>query len=127
MSPTAARPAPGDQVRAHGERVAGSEKLEWLARAGLLARGVVYAIVGVLALQLALGNGGDTTTQQGALRRIADQQFGQVLLIAVAVGLFGYAVWRLLRAALGHGRETTDDTKDRIAGVASGIAYALCS
>jgi hypothetical protein len=50
-----------------------------------------------------------------------------ILLLLLATGLAGYAVWRLVRAALGHGPEASDDTKERIAGFASGIAYAsLC-
>ena len=69
-------------ARAHGERVARTPQFEWLARAGLAARGVVYAIIGVLALKLALGSGGGkATNQQGALKEIAHQSFGQVLLV----------------------------------------------
>src|SRR5262245_42616861 len=113
-----------DQAEATGERVARSQQLEWLARAGLVARGVVYAVVGLLAIKVALGDGGKTTSQQGALATIADQPLGTVMIALLAIGLLGYASWRLLRAALGHGREASDDTKDRIAGVASGIAYA---
>ncbi len=111
----------------HGERAARSPQFEWLARAGLVARGVVYAIVGVLALKLALGSGGKATDQQGALKTIAGQPFGKALLVLMAIGLAGYATWRIVRAALGHGREQQDDAKDRVAGLASGIAYAaLC-
>jgi hypothetical protein len=111
-----------------GEDVARSDHLEWLARAGLVARGVVYGIIGVLAVKVALGGGGKTTDQQGALKSMAGEPFGKVLLIVLAIGLFGYALWRLVRAAIGHGPETgDDDTKDRISGVVSGIAYgALC-
>jgi hypothetical protein len=111
-----------------GEDVAHSEHLEWLARAGLVARGVVYALIGVLAVKVALGSGGETTDQQGALKTIAGQPFGKVLLALVAIGLAGYALWRLVRAGIGHGPETgEDDTKDRISGLVSGIAYgALC-
>src|SRR4029079_11690740 len=47
------------------------------------------------------------------------------LLVLMAVGLAGYSIWRLLRAALGHGPEASDDTKERIAGLASGIAYGI--
>jgi len=119
--------APVREVRAQGEEVAQTDTFEYLARAGLIARGVVYGIIGILALKLALGDGGETTNQQGALQTIAQGPFGKVLLALMAVGLLGYAAWRLIRAALGHGPEATDDTKDRIAGVASGIAYAaLC-
>jgi hypothetical protein len=119
--------APVREVRAQGEEIAQTDTFEYLARAGLIARGVVYGIIGILALKLALGDGGETTNQQGALQTIAQGPFGKVLLALMAVGLLGYAAWRLIRAALGHGPEATDDTKDRIAGVASGIAYAaLC-
>lgn len=96
-----------------------------LARAGLAARGLVYAVIGVLAVELALGQGGGADNQTGALRTIARQPFGKVLLVLVAIGLAGYAAWRLLRAAAGHGAEQRDDRGDRIAALASGIAYVV--
>jgi hypothetical protein len=116
--------APARQARSKAERVARTKQFEWLARAGLAARGVVYAVIGVLAVKLALGDGGKTTNQQGALKTIAHQPFGKVLLILVAIGLFGYALWRLVRAAIGHGREEADDTKDRVDSAFSGFGYA---
>lgn len=116
---------PVRQARIHGERVARKPQFEWLARAGLAARGAVYAVIGILALKLALGSGGKATNQQGALKEIAGQPFGKTLLVLVAIGLGGYALWRLVRAALGHGPEQHDDGKDRIAALASGIAYTI--
>ena len=127
-TPTA-RPggAPLREARAHGEGIARTPQFEWFARSGLAARGVVYLVIGVLAIKLALGDGGKATNQQGALQTIAKQPFGTALLIMVAVGLAGYASWRLLRAALGHGPEGADDAKERVDGVVSGIGYAaLC-
>src|SRR5215217_9094739 len=119
--------APAREARGKAEDVAHARQFEWLARAGLVSRGVIYAIIGVLAIKLALGDGGKTTNQKGALETIVQQPFGKVLLILTAVGLAGYAIWRLVRAAIGHGPEASDDTKERIAGFASGIAYAsLC-
>jgi hypothetical protein len=121
------REGPVDQAHEKGEDFAHTRTFEWLARAGLAARGVIYAVIGVLAIKLALGDGGKTTNQNGALQTIAKQPFGKALLIVVAVGLAGYATWRLLRAAIGHGPESSDDTKERVAGVVSGIAYgAVC-
>lgn len=115
-------------ARRHGERLGHGRALDVLARAGLATRGVVYAIIGVLALKLALGDGGRTTSQQGALRTIADRPFGTVLLTVVAIGLAGYALWRLARAAIGHGREQDDSAFDRVAGAAAGISYGvLCA
>ena len=116
--------APLREARAHGESIARTPQFEWFARAGLAARGVVYIVIGVLAIKLALGDGGKATNQQGALQTIAKQPFGTVLLIMVAGGLAGYASWRLLRAAIGHGPEDADDAKERIDGLVSGIGYA---
>jgi hypothetical protein len=116
---------PVRQAQAKGDDVARSPQFEWLARAGLVARGVIYAIIGVLAIKVALGEGGKTTSQQGALETIVRQPFGKALLILMAIGLAGYATWRLVRAAIGHGPEASDDTKERIDGLASGIGYLL--
>ncbi|MBA3747067.1 MAG: DUF1206 domain-containing protein [Solirubrobacterales bacterium] len=110
-----------------GERVAGRREFAWLARAGLVARGVSYGIIGILALKLAFGSGGETTSQQGALQTIAGEPFGQVLLIAMAVGLAGYAIWRLVRAGIGHGSEQDDSVGERVAGAASGWRTPRCA
>ena len=82
-------------------------------------------MIGILAVKLALGDGGKTTNQSGALRTIAQQPFGEGLLILVAIGLAGYSLWRLFRASLGHGPEDSDSGLDRVSAFASGIAYAL--
>jgi hypothetical protein len=117
----------GDKAKRGGEELAGAKPMGWLARAGLLARGVVYFVIGLLALELALGEGGSTTDQQGAMKAISGQAFGKVLLVLLAIGLASYAIWRLTRAAVGHGAEQRDETSDRIAALASGISYAgLC-
>ena len=89
-------------------RFVNSTLFERLARSGFLARGLVYGIIGVLALKLAIGSGGKTTNQQGAMRTLAQQPLGKALLVGLAVGLAGYAMWRLTRAALGRGPEGSD-------------------
>jgi hypothetical protein len=115
-------------IKAGGEGLVRSDCFEWLARAGFAARGIVYVIIGILAIKLAAGAGGTTANQQGALRAIGRQPFGEVLLILVAIGLGGYALWRLVRALLGHGPEGSDSGVDRVAALASGIVYAgLCA
>lgn len=126
QTPSKSRPV--QHAAVGGEMVARSDGFEWLARAGFVARGLIYGIIGILAIKLAAGAGGKTTNQQGALRTIAHQPFGKVLLILVAIGLAGYALWRLVRALLGHGPEDSDSSFDRVAAFASGIVYAgLCA
>src|SRR5439155_685207 len=71
---------------------------------------------------------GTTTSQQGALKTVAQQPLGKVLLILVAVGLGGYASWRLVRGFLGHGAEASDSGFDRVTAFGSGLVYAsLCA
>lgn len=118
-----AAPAPVRRAQQTGSDFTRSHAYEWLARAGMMARAVTYAIVGVLAVKLALGDGGKATDQQGALKAVARQPFGEALLILLAAGLFGYAAWRLTRAAIGHGREGSDDAKSRVSGAISGLMY----
>jgi len=115
----------GNKAKQGGEELAHAKTLGWLARAGLVARGVVYGIIGLLALKLALGDGGKATNQEGALQTIAHQSFGELLLVLVAIGLGGYSLWRLVRAAVGHGAEQRDSTFDRISALDSGIAYGI--
>jgi len=113
---------------AYGEELAHSTGFEWLARAGFVARGVIYVIIGILAVKLATGSNGTTANQQGALATVAHQPFGKVMLVLLAVGFAGYALWRLTRALLGHGPEGADRGLDRIAAFASGAVYAgLCA
>ena len=82
-------------TRDAAQRAEQSPWLERAARLGYLARGLLYAVVGLAALQVALGSGGQTQGKTGALRDLARQPYGSALLIAVAVGLGGYALWRL--------------------------------
>jgi hypothetical protein len=89
-----------DTLTHKGRRAAHGEGAEWLGRTGLVAQGVIYALVGVLALQVAI-DGRDAAAQpdkEGALHLIAEQPFGTVLLGALALGFAAYALWRLAQA-----------------------------
>jgi len=112
-------------AEAAGESFVQSSAFELLSRAGFVARGLIYAIIGILALKLAFGHGGKLTDQKGALHTVANQPFGKVLLTLLAIGLGGYSLWRLVRAAIGHGPEGSDKGFDRVAAFASGIAYGV--
>src|SRR5215208_22253 len=87
---------PAHEARRKAEQ--GSGWYAWVARAGLVAKGISFAIVGVLALELAFGGGGKATSRQGALATIADEWWGKVLLIALAAGFAAYALWRVVQA-----------------------------
>ena len=91
-----------------------------LGRFGYAAEGLVYALIGILAVQVALGRGGATTDNKGALTRIAQAPFGRFLLIAIALGFVGYACWRFLQAALDPEGKGTDPK-----GIATRLGYAI--
>jgi uncharacterized protein DUF1206 len=71
---------------------------EWLARVGLVAKGVSYGILGVLAVGVAVGKGGKTTSRSGALAELAQHPFGKFLLVVLAIGFASYALWRIVQA-----------------------------
>jgi Domain of Unknown Function (DUF1206) len=120
-----------EQLRHARRGRTGGEGLAWLARAGFVARGLNYLLIGVLALQLAAGHRSThAANQQGALETVEHQPLGKVLLVLVAVGLAGYASWRLVRAAGFVGPEGgRDDTfVDRVVAGGSGFFYGgLCA
>jgi hypothetical protein len=82
--------------------------IERLARVGYVAYGVVYVLVGVLALQAAFSGGGKTASQEGALHSILLAPLGRVLLGMVALGLLAYAMWRLFQGVLDPEKEGRD-------------------
>ncbi len=78
---------------------------QWLARLGYTARGIVYVLVGGLALFSSVG-GGDSDSKS-ALHVILEQPLGRIWLGLIAVGLLGFIAWRLAQAfanADGHPR-----------------------
>jgi hypothetical protein len=72
--------------------------VEHLARIGYGAKALLYITIGILAAQAGLGRGGRTTDTHGALEAMYGVTLGRVLLIVVAAGLLGYALWRVVQA-----------------------------
>ena len=94
--------------------------IEMLARVGYASRGVIYITIGGLAVALARGSGGETTDSRGVLQRIADAPFGKAALAIIALGLAGYAVWRMTEA-LANPAALGSDAKDVFRRVAHGV------
>jgi Domain of Unknown Function (DUF1206) len=95
-------------------------------RAGYAARGVVYVLVGFLALRAAW-RGGQAEGAQGALATLTDEAWGTAVLWAIAIGLFCYAAWRLIDAWLDldrHGAEAKGIVA-RMALVVTGVVHAM--
>ncbi|WP_307813844.1 DUF1206 domain-containing protein [Streptomyces sp. N35] len=93
----------GRTAGAATRRSAEDQTLSAAGRAGFAARGVVYVLIGALAVQMALGGGGKSADRQGALSKIAEQPFGKFMLWALVVGFGSMALWRASRAVLTRG------------------------
>lgn len=102
---------------------ANSRPMGWLARAGLTARGVVYLVMGWLAVLVAMGARAQVD-QRGALAEVLSKPAGAALVWLMAIGFAAYALWRLSEAAFGVTGEGPG-AGPRLKSLARGIAYAL--
>jgi hypothetical protein len=112
---------PAEEAKQRGR--SGSGWYAWLARAGLVAKGVSFGIVAVLAIKLAVGDGGKATSREGALHALAGQTFGEVILILLVLGFTAYALWRFVEAWAAPGDDAKKWAK-RLGSVGRGLIYA---
>jgi hypothetical protein len=103
-----------------------SASLELVARAGLIAYGVVHLLIGWLAVQIAWSaSDSKSADTSGALKTLASQPFGKVLLWLVAIGLVALALWQASEAIWGYrNRAGAERTRKQLASGASAIIYA---
>jgi Domain of Unknown Function (DUF1206) len=105
-------------------RRARSRWTELFGRLGFAAKGALYAIVGVIAIKVAAGQGGNPEDQKGALATLADEPFGMVLLVVLALGLTAYALWGLVEVVIGpRDKDGVEDYAERAASVGRAIIY----
>jgi hypothetical protein len=70
-----------------------------LVRLGYIAKGLIYSLIGVLALRLGLGmRGGRLTDPSGVLITLLQQPFGRMLLLGIGIGIVAYAAYYLFEA-----------------------------
>ncbi|MEU8697552.1 DUF1206 domain-containing protein [Streptomyces sp. NPDC048680] len=119
--------------KGHGKarRAGNGSAVEAGGRAGFVARGVIYFLVGVLALRIAFsdtgGGGGKTADRGGALAEIAQKPFGSVLLWVLGVALVGMALWRLSEAAFGAAGPDGQKATKRLASAGRAVFYGFMS
>ena len=100
------------------------------ARAGFVARGLIYGLIAALALAVVFGKRNQPEGQQGALKTIASEPLGKFALVALAVGLAAFAFWCFAQAILGEKLESAQDENifKRLGFAALGLLYlALCA
>jgi len=103
-------------------RASDSPAAHFLARAGLTARGVIYVLVGWVAVLVALGHSSREADQGGALQLLAGKSYGLVSLWLLGIGFAGYALWRLSEAAFGVTGEP--GVGPRLKSLARAVIYA---
>jgi F0F1-type ATP synthase assembly protein I len=95
-------PSATSNVKYAASRAADSKPLEYVARGGFVGYGIVHLIFGWIALQLAFGGSSQESDQSGALRQLAGNGVGKALLVLIAIGMVGLAVWQAFEAAIGE-------------------------
>lgn len=113
------------RVRGQALRARNNTWVRLLMRVGLVSRGVVYGLLAYFAFDIArYGSSPEPASGQGALRAIARQSDGPVLLAVLSVGLLGYAIWRAVQASGGGGGERRASVVKRVGFLVSGAVYA---
>jgi hypothetical protein len=95
-----------------------------LGRAGFLARGIMYIVIGWIALQIAFGHSGQQADRTGALHELSSTPFGEVALWVLVIGFFGMALWRLAEAIWPPDAEERKAVK-RVVSVVKAVIYAV--
>lgn len=103
-----------------GRRAANSPAMRFLARAGFVARGLMYVVIGWIALLVAFGKTSQQADRTGALHELSTKPFGAAALWLLVIGFFGMALWRLSEAAYG-GRKASA----RLSSLARAVIYAV--
>ena len=113
------------RVRSTGRRAGGSNAMSILARAGLAARGVMYGLIGIIAVQIALGTTHRQADRSGAVRLVAATPFGSVILWLLVIGFAGLTLWRLSEAAYGAAGPGGNKTGQRLVNLAKAVIYGF--
>jgi hypothetical protein len=106
-----------------------SKAVRVLYRLGYAAKGLVFLIIGIMALMLMLGMGGQLSNPTDALKVIHRQPFGQFLLLLTGISLLGYVAWRAAQSIFNveHKEHSTKNTIKRIGYAISGLTYLSLS
>lgn len=113
----------GNDVQRAGRQAAGSPWFHRLARGGLVAKGVIYLLIGFLAVQIGLGSGGKEADKKGALETVAEKPAGTLVLWLLVIGFAGLALWRFSEALYGQPVPDGDKASKRALSFFRGLFY----
>ncbi|HEY9881630.1 MAG TPA: DUF1206 domain-containing protein [Leptolyngbyaceae cyanobacterium] len=107
------------------QRASPTQWIENFARFGYAAKGLVYTLIGILAVRAAFHAGGKSTDSGGVLNTIAGQPFGKFLLVLIGLGFVAYTLWRLIEAVQNPERQDSGakNISNRLGSLTSAIIY----
>ncbi|BDV32329.1 DUF1206 domain-containing protein [Microbacterium terricola] len=100
----------------------GSTPFRVLARIGYVVLGILHIVIGVIAISIANGGGGDAD-QGGAMEQIQKAPAGRVLLWVIVIGLTALAIWQIADAFLERDPDTKKKWGHRLKYVGTAVAY----
>jgi len=115
----------GRQAKSKGRQAADSPVVRFLARAGLVARGVMYVLIGWIAVQVAFGHSRQQADRTGALQAIGSTGVGAVILWLLVAGFAGMALWRLSEALYGSPGHASRKAAARWSALARAVVYGV--
>jgi hypothetical protein len=113
------------RTRRAARQAANSRFMTWLARSGLAARGVMYVLVGIIAVQIAVTGSHQQADRTGAVRLVAKTPLGSALLWLLVIGFVGMTLWRLSEAIWGTNENGGRKASKRLANLARAVFYAV--
>lgn len=118
--------AVGSTTEGKADRARNNPALEWLAKIGTAVYGVMYVVVGWLAVQIAFGDSAGKASGSGALREIAQQPFGELLLWVACAGFAALVVWKGCEAVAGYpDKDGGERVAARVGSGAKAIVFAV--
>ena len=93
--------------------IAQNSVFERFARAGYVVSGLLHLAIGYLAIRIALGSGGGSADQSGALAAVAAKPGGIAALWVAAIAFLVRALWRLVETALGRSTDPNPKARPR--------------
>jgi hypothetical protein len=109
---------------AAADKAQDSRTFEGVARAGYVVLGLLHLLIGVIAVSIATGAGGDSADQSGALQQVRDAPLGTALLWVIVVGLAALAVWQIAEAIVERDPDAKKRWAHRAKFVGTAVAYA---
>jgi len=114
------------QVKYNASKAADSKPLEYVARAGFIGYGIIHLLFAWIAFQVAFRGTGKESDQSGALQSLAGNGFGKFLLILIAIGMVGLAIWQAFEAAIGEsGPQDKTAIAERVLSGVRAILYLM--